>query len=64
MLTGSYARDASCLRWDGGIRVQSMADFFLIKDEDDELAVLPKKYLTEAEVLALHVKLVDRGSVA
>jgi hypothetical protein len=50
----SSARGASFLRWDGGTRVQSRADFFLIKDEEDDLAILPKKYLTEAELLALN----------
>ena len=47
-------RGTSFLRWDGGIRVLSRGEFFVIKDEDDDLAVLPKKYLDEAELLILN----------
>ena len=50
------ARGASFMRWDGGIRVLSRPDFFVIKDEEDDLAVLPKKYLGEAELLVLNTQ--------
>lgn len=46
----------SFLRWDGGIRVLSRADFFVIKDEEDDVALLPKKYLTETELLVLNTQ--------
>jgi hypothetical protein len=48
------ARGTSFMRWDGGISVLSRPDFFLIKEETDELAILPKKYLNEAELLMLN----------
>jgi hypothetical protein len=50
------ARGASFLRWDGGISVLSRPEFFVIKDEEDDLAVLPKKYLGEAELLMLNTQ--------
>ncbi len=50
----SSARGVSFVRWDSGISVHSRPDFFLIKEEFDEVAFLPKKYLTELELLALN----------
>ena len=52
-LTG--ARGNSFLRWDGGITVLSRPAFFVITEEADELAILPKKYLSEQELLSLHM---------
>ena len=50
------ARGSSFMRWDAGISVRSRPDFFLIMEETDELAILPKKYLSERELLALNVQ--------
>jgi hypothetical protein len=48
------ARGSSFMRWDGGISVHSRPDFFVIKEEQDTLAILPKKYLSEPELFALN----------
>jgi hypothetical protein len=50
----SNARGSSFLRWDGGISVHSQPGFFLIKDEHEDLAYFPKKYLSDRELLALN----------
>jgi len=49
----SNARGSGFIRWDSGAIVRCYATCFVIDDEGEEIAIIPKRYLSTTEMLLL-----------
>jgi hypothetical protein len=49
----SSQRGSSLIRWSGGIVVRSLPGCFVLEDEGEDMAVLPKRYLDSTELMLL-----------
>ncbi len=56
----STDRGSSLIRWSGGVVVRSLPGSFVLEDEGEDLAVLPKKYLDSTEILILQSRVAAR----
>jgi len=49
----SNVKGSGFIRWDSGATVRSYSTCFVIDEEGEEIAVIPKRYLSTAEMLLL-----------
>src|SRR5262249_6261662 len=47
----STQRGSSLIRWSGGVVVRALPGSFVLEDEGEDVALVPKRYLTSAELL-------------
>lgn len=50
----SNQRGSGFIRWNSGAIVRSRSSCFVLEEEGEEIAVIPKRYLTASELLILH----------
>lgn len=48
------ARGSGFVRWDSGAAVRLRATCFVVEESGEEIAVIPKRYLSSTELLTLH----------
>lgn len=52
----SNARSSGFIRWDSGAIVRSYATCFVVNDQGEEIAIVPKGYLSTTEMLLLQTR--------
>ena len=54
----SSQRGSSLIRWSGGVVVRALPGCFVLEDEGEDVALVPKRYLNSAELLVLQSRVV------
>ena len=49
----SNARGFSLIKWSGGVVVRTLPGAFVVEDEGEDVALIPKRYLNSTELLLL-----------
>jgi hypothetical protein len=58
------ARGSGFIRWKGGVIVRLCSTCFVVEEEGEEIAVLPKRYLDSQELLMLQTRALAVGAQA
>ena len=56
------ARGSGFIRWKGGVVVRLCSTCFVVEEEGEEIAVIPKQYLNSDELLVLQTKAMGVGT--
>jgi hypothetical protein len=54
----SNQRGSSLIRWSGGVVVKALPGCFVLEDEGEDVALVPKRYLSSTELLLLQNRVV------